>query len=91
LTLSFGTKFLDVLALDKEARAIAAKTFAAEVHQEIANLDDNEFIDWHKNAASKLICEHLGNFGLFRTQTRRKLALLDEECAKLNPMEVEPA
>lgn len=79
LTMYLCQKTLDFLKLSRSERQEQAVIFARKIRTEIEN-DDNSFIDAHNNSVSKFIYTNVCQFGIFRTDTRRKLVGLDTEC-----------
>ncbi|MFI4919458.1 MAG: hypothetical protein ACHP65_07875 [Legionellales bacterium] len=84
LTYSLCHKVLEFLSLDKEARKDGSMAFVTKIHNEIGDILNNGFIDEHNNSVSKFIYTHVCSLGIFRTDTRRRIAELDEACEQLN-------
>ena len=84
LTCSLSTKTLDFLMKSSTDRQAQSASITKTIHDEISNDDNGSFIDLHYNELSKFLCTYLGNFGIFRTDTRKKLADLEEQFMTMN-------
>ena len=83
LILSLCQRTFDFLSLPKEERLSTATEFVQRIHNELNHPVNNSFIDKHSNSASQFIYTNLCSFGLFQTETRRKMSQLDEDCKAL--------
>lgn len=83
LTLFLCQETLDYLMLSSKDRQIQGTKFAKRIHMEIDDEDKKSFIDRHNNNVSKFIYTNICQFGIFRTDTRRKLTSLDNECQEI--------
>lgn len=80
LTISLCQQTCDFLKLSKTERQLQTTVFSQTMHAEMADVTKKSFIDRHNNEISKFIYTNICRFGIFRTDTRKKLANVDEEC-----------
>ena len=84
ITTTLAQKVADFLNKKPEERKQEAASFAKEIHKILNNEDNSDVIDAHHNELSRYIYTHLCNFGLFKTDTRKKFIDLDVACSKLS-------
>lgn len=83
LTLTLAQKTSEFFNKTSDERKQTVVFFANEMHKLLNNEDNSDLIDLHYNSVSRYIYNHICNFGLFRTDTRKKLANFDAACSKL--------
>jgi hypothetical protein len=81
LTISLCQQTLDFLSLTAEERLKQGKTFTQSIHQQLTDASKSGFIDRHHHAISRFFYEHLWHWGIFSTDTRRKLTDFDNAIA----------
>ena len=79
-TISLCHETLTFLRLSRKDRQAQAVKFARQIHTEIEDADNMAFIDLHNNILSKFLYTNVCQFGIFSTDTRKKLTALDNEC-----------
>lgn len=74
--------------LNKSANARAEEVILAskEVHNVLNTEDNSDAIDYHRNPVSRFISTNLCNFGLFKTDTRKRCMELENAYANLSEM-----
>lgn len=63
-------------------RQAGASRFFNKIHTQLSNENNVSFIDRHHNQASGFIYKYICSQGIFRTDTRKKLAQFEEACLK---------
>jgi hypothetical protein len=83
LVMSLCQRTFDFLSLTKEERLEASLVFVQRIHNELSHPVNSSFLDKHNNTASQFIYTNLCGFGLFQTETRRKMGQLEKACEVL--------
>ncbi|KTD53733.1 hypothetical protein Lsan_4143 [Legionella santicrucis] len=52
------------------------------IHDKLNNQENNNFIDRHNNKVSRFIYTHICSYGIFKTDTRKKLDIFEDLCKK---------
>ncbi|MDI1351301.1 MAG: hypothetical protein PSV35_00795 [bacterium] len=84
LTLQLAQKANVFIAKPTKTRKETAVSFSQEIHQIINDKKQGFVIDAHHNVVSRYIYTHICNFGIFRTDTRKKLTHFAEACDQLS-------
>lgn len=74
---------LQHMSFNQESRTDNSLALAKNVHEKVTNDRNGIFIDEHQNKFSKFMYTHVCKFGIFRTDTRKKLNNLDEAYQQL--------
>ncbi|MFT4059554.1 MAG: hypothetical protein QM652_08410 [Legionella sp.] len=82
LTVSLFQETIVFLNKPTAVRQAGAQQFFTKIHHQLNNENSNSFIDRHQNKASKYIYTHLCDKGIFRTDTRKKLAAFEDACLR---------
>lgn len=82
LTTSLLKETLAFLTKSTTERQAGTGHFFSKIHNKLNNEQNASFIDRHHNPASNFVYTHLCSYGIFRTETRKKLAAFEEACLK---------
>ncbi|MDR3442452.1 MAG: hypothetical protein P4L65_05495 [Legionella sp.] len=82
LTMSLADETLEFLNTPTPDRLAGTTRFFNKIHKQLNDKNNASFIDRHDNKVSGFIYSNLCSYGIFRTDTRRKMAVFEEACLK---------